>query len=110
MDRSALGRLLLVGLMAGVAVLPLASCGEETTADGFTEANRDAFVTACTDPSVDDRLVRDVCECAYEQLAATLPYDRFVELEDTLRIDSLAALPDDVAALIADCVVAEADL
>jgi hypothetical protein len=94
-------------LLAGL--LPVA-CSDAAGSNGYSEANRDAFVTACTDSAADDRLVRDVCECTYEEVESSLPYEEFVELEESLRIDSLMALPDEVAEMIADCVLTEADL
>ena len=92
----------------------VAGCGGEPDATDFTIANRRAFLAACTGagtgPPSDDRLVRDICECTYDEIEANLDYDDLVGIEDSLVIDGLAPLPDSIAGFMADCFVAEADI
>jgi hypothetical protein len=100
-----------VPVAAVVVLLSVAGCTDDAgDAAGYRVTNREAFVAACTDPAVDDRVVRDVCECTYDRIEESLPYEQFVELEESLRIDSLIPLPDEVSDLVAECFLTEADL
>jgi hypothetical protein len=80
------------------------------TATGYTDENREAFVAACTIPREDPTLIRDVCECTYERIEATLPFADFVAIEERLQLDALAPLPGEITELMADCFVEVADL
>jgi hypothetical protein len=102
-----------IALAAGavVSVLGLlAGCGPDVTATDYSDANREAFLTACTLPGEDPTLIRDVCECTYEQIELTVPFEDFVEMEERLAFDALEPLPDEIAELMADCFVTVADL
>ncbi len=100
--------LLVVSLAIGFA---LSACGrEEPSSATYTPANRDAFLAACTNGAVDDRLVRDVCECTWSRIAESIEIDELARLEDNLRLDALAPLPELVAEHMADCLVSEAGL
>jgi hypothetical protein len=96
------------GLLTGL--LGLGACGSDVEGDDYSGANRDAFVAACTSSEVDDRLIRDVCECTWDRIEGSLPYPRFAEIEEALRLDTLAPLPDEVTDLIAECFLSEAEL
>lgn len=94
-----------------VAAIGLLGCGSDGSTDvDYTAQNREAFLAACTDAAVDDRLVRDVCECTYAKLVESVNVDELARIEETLRLDTLASLPDVVADHVAECVVSEADL
>ncbi|MFV0258549.1 MAG: hypothetical protein ACK5PP_08905 [Acidimicrobiales bacterium] len=100
--------------VAGVVLLAgsvLAGCGsDEDEAVGYSDAGKEAFLAACTDPDLDPRVVRDVCECTYDRVERTIPYDQFADAEQRLILDPVAPLPDAMAEIMADCLVAEADL
>jgi hypothetical protein len=95
---------------AAVVVAALAACGSDVTATNYTDENREAFLTACTIPGEDPTLIRDVCECTYDEIEATVPFADFVAMEERLAFDSLAPLPDEITELMADCFVSIADL
>ena len=90
--------------------LLIAACGSDTDQTNYNAANRDAFLAACTDSSLDDRLVRNVCECVYEQIESNMEFEELEALEGSLQLDALRSLPDDVAEYVAECFVAEAEL
>lgn len=96
-------------VVAVVAVFGV-GCGDEVVETSYTELNRDAFMAACTDGSVDLRLVGDVCECTYDEIETNLALEDLIALEESLKLDSLSPLPESVAEILADCFVAEADL
>lgn len=106
--------LLVVPVFAAAAV----SCGADVESDDdYASANREAFLAACTtsertigDGEGDIRLIEDVCECTYDQIEETINFAEFVALEESLRLDTLAPLPPPIAALMADCFLAEAEL
>ncbi|MGF1600368.1 MAG: hypothetical protein ACFCVK_26300 [Acidimicrobiales bacterium] len=101
-----------VAVASAVAVtgVGLGGCGSTPPADGYTAEHRDAFLAACTEAGSDPRVVRDVCECTYERIESTMPFDDFVVLEASLRLDTLEPLPEPIAELMADCFVDEVDL
>jgi hypothetical protein len=57
--------------------------GAETGAplDGYTDAVRNNFVDACASTGGD----RPTCECAFDHIAATVPFADFTHLEDQQR-------------------------
>ena len=93
-----------------VLSLALVGCGADIEEAEYGSENREAFLTACTDSAQDLRLVRDVCECTYDEIEATLGLAELAALEESLKLDSLASIPDAVAAAVAECFVTEADL
>ncbi|MFV0525234.1 MAG: hypothetical protein ACK5RL_12140 [Acidimicrobiales bacterium] len=103
-----------VGLVAATVLLAggaLAGCGSEAeTAAGYSAESKAAFLAACTDADADPRVVRDVCECTYDRTERSIPYEDFASTEQRLILDPMAALPDALAKIMADCLVAEADL
>ena len=94
----------------GVGLLAVGACGSDVTATNYTDENREAFLASCTVPGEDPTLIRDVCECTYEKIEASIPFDEFVAIEERLLLDTLAPLPDEITALMADCFVDVADL
>lgn len=93
-----------------VAVLTVAAgCGSPVDEVEYGELNREAFMAACTD-STDDRLVRDVCDCTYDEIEANVALVDLAALEVSLRLDTFRSLPDTIAGYLADCFVVEAEL
>ena len=96
------------GLVLGVAI-GLAGCAEEEPED-FTAGTRSAFLAACTEPLADSRLTSAICGCVFEESQARLSFDRFEAIDSELVLDPEVELPDDVAAIVAACVIEEAGL
>ncbi len=93
-----------------LAVTILGACGSDVTATAYTDENRDAFLASCTVPGEDPTLIRDVCECTYDRIVVTIPFDEFAAIEERLQLDTLAPLPDEITELMADCFVEVAEL
>ncbi len=90
--------------------LGVSACGSTDDATEYSDENREAFLAACTTPGEDQRMIRDVCECTYEEIEANMAFADFVRMEESLAVDALAPLPDSVAAFMAECFVEEVDL
>lgn len=97
-----------VWLIAGLGLV-VAGCGTDTPSDYGAE-NREAFMAACVDGDTDGIFQQRVCQCVYDEAEATIPFERFVEIEDALTDDEEAALPDDLVDVVARCVIEEGDL
>ena len=96
--------------LAVVCGLALLGCGDAQELNDYSSLNRTAFVTACVDISTDSQLVRDVCECTWDAVEEGIPYDEVVRIDQNLRVDALASLPDPVARIMADCLIEESNL
>lgn len=103
--RSAVRRLVAVSVL----VFALASCGGEPPTE-YSVDNQEAFMAACADAPVDGILQQRVCLCVYEQAEATIPFDRFLEINDQLQSVEEPVLPDDLLELVSQCVIEEGDL
>ncbi|MEM9562358.1 MAG: hypothetical protein AAGA93_07080 [Actinomycetota bacterium] len=108
----AIGR---VVTLAAAAALLVAACSEDEPQD-FTADNRTGFLAACTQPLDDSRTISAVCQCVFDETQAQLTFERFRSIDDELiaqaddeEIDD-PSLPDDLAEIIAGCLIAEADL
>lgn len=95
-----------------VAAFSLAACSEAESDEGFTVDNREGFLAACTSPLDDSRLTIGVCECVIDEIVTEgrLTPERFEQIELRLTEDPEAELPADVVAIMADCIIDEADL
>ncbi len=103
-------------LLATLALVA-AACAEDEPED-FTADNRTAFLTACAQPLEDDRLISEICECVFDETQGQLGFERFREIDGELLVQAddeaetelEPRLPDDLAEIIAACVVTEAEL
>lgn len=102
-----LARRLLIPLAVATAT---SACGADVEATGYSAETRDAFLTACTRPGDDPRMVRDVCECTYDLIEANVAFADFVAIEESLQVDGLAPVPDLIAGFVAECFVEEVEL
>ncbi len=104
-----------------VITVLLVGCADDETPTNYTSANRDAFLTACSQPLDDPRLISEVCGCVYERLEFEMSFDDFVELDEALTppeveddesnpVTPPVTLPDEMTDIVADCFVEEADL
>ncbi len=109
-----------IGRLAGLAVasaLVLAACSDEEPQD-FTADNRTGFLAACTQPLEDSRTISAVCQCVFDETQAQLTFEEFRAIDAELVAQAAAdddvegdpALPDDLAEIIAGCLIAETDL
>jgi hypothetical protein len=89
---------LVLGPLAVVALA--AGCGGEGGSgyDGDFEAG---FLRTCEAATGNDEAL---CQCTYDRLESSVPFERAERLDRRLRDDPESALPDDVADLIAGCV------
>jgi hypothetical protein len=105
-------------LWAGLVALGLAALVVVAIAvrpdsqDDYDDAVRDRFLAACTTDGGEP--VRNTCVCLYDAMVANVPFDRFELLDESLaaetqdRSDAPLELPDDVQAMLDECVAAAA--
>lgn len=87
-----------------------AGCADEPPAD-YSQNTRDAFLTACVDPVADELLTFRLCQCTFDRLQEDVAYARLAEIEKLLQNNpETAPLPDEVAQIVADCIVEEVEL
>ncbi len=103
-----LGPALVAGSLL-VGLLGLVGCSEEEPED-FTADTRSAFLAACTEPLADSRLISAICGCVFEESQGALSFDRFEAIDADLVLDPEADLPDEVAEIVARCVIEETEL
>ena len=81
-------------------VLLVAACGGDGGPDGYGAEHRADFVADCTS----DDASSEACGCFYDRLAETLPFEQFVEVDESRKDgDGAANLPADLAAMAAGC-------
>lgn len=78
----------------------LAACGGEGEA-GYGDEFRDGFLRTCDAATGGNATI---CECTYERLQATVPFDEAAELDRQLQDDPEHTLEPELADLIAGCV------
>lgn len=67
--------------------------------DGYGEGLRRDFVAACGRAAGAD--TAKACGCTYDQLAVSVPYERFRQLDAALRTGG--TLPSDIGAMVTAC-------
>lgn len=100
-----------VRLVAGLVAICSwgAACGAEEPAE-YGDDNREAFLAACTDADGDGLYQQRVCRCAYDEAVATIPFERFREINDEFSLADEPVLPDDLLDVLAACIIEEGDL
>ena len=93
-----------------LAGLTLAGCGSEPEPLEYSEANRQAFMAACTDASVDSPNTAEVCGCVYNRVAQTFTVVELAEIDNGLLLDALTDIPDEVGGYIAECFIHYSEL
>lgn len=90
-----------MGALAGLCVIVVAIARSTAPAQpqGYGEDYAQVVVDACV--RARGGVGRDECRCAYERIAATVPWERAVTLEEELR--GAAELPEDIRDLVDDC-------
>ncbi|MEM7341630.1 MAG: hypothetical protein AAF467_23485 [Actinomycetota bacterium] len=99
-----------LGPLAVAALVLLGACGSDPAPTAYSAENREAFIAACTDNAGDSRVVRDVCECTWDRIEANVALTDLTSIEESLRLDALTPLPDEVTTLLAECMVTESGL
>jgi hypothetical protein len=94
-------------VVLGLSAVSVA-CGEGPPA-AYTDRIRADLLAACTAED-DPPIVGDICACTYRHLRVSLPFERFREIDEELRLDPFAPLPDDVLTVLAECVIEVGDL
>lgn len=96
---------LIVAVAAGILI------ARSGTQDDYDEAVQRRFLDACTGQGGEP--VRDTCECFYDRIEQTVPFDRFEDLDESLAAEASGTasgqplnLPPDIDALLQECVTA----
>lgn len=91
----------LLPVLLGALVVLLVACGGGggDEYDGDFEAG---FLESCNAAVGEGQ--EAVCQCTYDRLRESVPFERAERLDRRLREDPESALPDDVAQLISTCV------
>jgi hypothetical protein len=98
--------LLLIGL-----VLVAAACGTSGAPEEYDTTTEKNYIDGCQvaldeDPQADP--ANRVCECAYDEIARTIPFEDFKELDDQLRndVNAIADTPTgvEVEMIVAGCI------
>lgn len=67
-------------------------------------------MAACVDGPVDGIYQQRVCLCVYDEVEATMAFERFLEINEALADAENPALPEDLLEVVAGCVIEEGDL
>jgi hypothetical protein len=86
------------------------SCGAPQEPDDFTVDNETGFLAACAEPVEDTALTNAICRCVFEETSSAYSFADFQDLDESLTLEIGAELPAEIEAIIAACVIEEADL
>ncbi len=99
-----------VAVLAPVlALVVVAGCSPEPQTE-YTKETASNFFAGCTDPKVDSLLQTRLCQCVYQRMNVSIPYERLAVLDGELAADPELRLPREFVSLIAECVIEEGDL
>jgi hypothetical protein len=92
----------LVVVVVAVAVV----LANRSSSSGYDDATRQRFLDGCTADGGEP--VRSACECLYDQIVATIPFERFSVVSGELTATTVEPgapleLPEDFQALVAGC-------
>jgi hypothetical protein len=65
----------------------LSACSFGVDSNGYPQASRDAFISACEEGGSP----LDFCECALDAIETAIPYDRFVEIDAAINAGTATA-------------------
>lgn len=88
-----LRRLLALLLVTAVG----AACS--SSSHGYGNATEVAFMETCTHREAQPEAI---CKCMYDEIAAQISFDRYVELDKEMQKDD-RVVPDELTAIAADC-------
>jgi hypothetical protein len=99
--------------MAAVLVVVVIALVARPSDPTYDDASRNRFLDACTADAGEP--ARSTCGCLYDRIQASVPYDRFELISDELRReaeglppDAPLELPDDVQAMLDECLAEQA--
>jgi hypothetical protein len=72
------------------------------TADDYSPALRSSFVSTCVEQA-DGAVTSEQCGCTYDKFEATVPFDRFKEIDRQLKEDP-ANPPQELRDIVQECV------
>jgi hypothetical protein len=93
--------IVVVVLGASVGAILVALALRPGDPNGYGPSLERAVVGACTRSAPGVDRPEDACRCAYRHLAATMPFDRFRQLDDELRKQGHAA--DELVTAVKAC-------
>lgn len=102
-------RKVIVGLAAILIVIAVTIgvvLGLRRSSATYDGASHDRFIAACTADGGEP--VRDTCECIWEGIVSTIPFERFVRIDRELRGQAVSGkdleMPDEIDSIREDCV------
>jgi len=103
--RLAVGVVAVLGL-AAVVVGGILFLRDEDPPTDYDARTEDDFMATCTADAEDLGFTRadDFCRCAYDDIRAEVPYDRFVAIDRALQ-DDPAAVPEEIDRIRTACYV-----
>jgi hypothetical protein len=72
-------------------------------AEGYTAEIEANFMTECVAAAASTVDPESACQCAYDQIVETVPFDEFIAYDLALRRDPAAEPPEGVVDAIVDC-------
>jgi hypothetical protein len=87
--------------VALVAVIAVVGCGGGGDDQTYSDDTRASFLEPCIAGLGESG--RDVCECSYDLIADDIPFAEFEDVDRALQGNPDAALPDDIADIVAAC-------
>lgn len=95
------------GLFAALALLA-AGCGGED--EGYSAEVESNFMEQCVPSALEsgkgalsEAKAREYCQCGYDEIEATVPYEEFAEYDEKAREDPSTPLPPKMKAVIERC-------
>ncbi len=67
-------------------------------------------MAACSVPVDDSRLISDICQCVFDRTQEEIPFGRFTAIDTQLKENPERLLSNEINAIIAECVIDEAEL
>jgi hypothetical protein len=97
------GATVLVGALIGGILLLRGDPGDTTDYD---DAVAERFLSVCTADAtaLGFSAPAEFCRCSYDRIAAEIPFERFVEIDATMREDP-GDVPDEIDRIRTDCFV-----
>jgi hypothetical protein len=88
-----------IAAVALIVVIVLSQGGDSGSgSSGYTAEVESAFVSSCTANGSPDAM----CQCAYDEFEATVPFERFEEIDADLR-DDPTAVPPELVDIFTEC-------
>jgi hypothetical protein len=76
--------------------------GDGGEAEGYTPEVEEEFVSSCQEAAGDTGLSESQCQCAFDEIKANVPFERFVEIDEQLREGS-TDIPEELTDVMGTC-------